>query len=53
VRFLIGDISPHVQWTSVLVSEALLAHGVYVRLERPSGALPPESLEVVLIGAIE
>ena len=30
------------QWASVLLSEALLAHDVYVCLERPSGALPPE-----------
>ena len=29
------------QWTPVLLSEALLAHDVYVCLERPSGALPP------------
>jgi len=36
-------ISPHVQWTSVLLSETLLAHDFYVCLERPSGALPPDS----------
>jgi hypothetical protein len=35
-------MSPHVQWTPVLLSKALLAHGVYVCLERPSGARPPE-----------
>ena len=29
--------------TPVLISEALLAHDVCVCLERPSGALPPES----------
>ena len=31
------------QWTYVRLSEALLAHDVYVCRERPSGALPPES----------
>ena len=36
------DISPHMQWTLVLLSEALLAHDVYVCLERPIGALSPE-----------
>ena len=36
------EIGPHVQWTLVLLSEALLAHDVHVRLERLSGALPPE-----------
>jgi hypothetical protein len=41
-RPLHGDIIPHVQWTLVLLSEALLAHDVYVCLERPSGALPPQ-----------
>jgi len=41
-RSLYGDISPQVQWTPVLLSEALLAHYVYVCLERLSGALPPE-----------
>ena len=35
-------MSPHAQWTSVLLSEALLAHDVYVCLECPSRALPPE-----------
>ena len=39
-----GDISPHVQWTPVLLSEALLADDVYVCLERPSGVLPPQGL---------
>ena len=37
-----GDISPHVQWSSVFLSEALLAHDGHVCIERPSGALPPE-----------
>ena len=41
-RLLQGDTGPHVQWTPVLLSEALLAHDVCVCLERPSGALPPE-----------
>jgi len=36
------EIGPHVQWTPVLLSEALLAHDVYVCLECPSGALPPD-----------
>ena len=36
------DISPHAKWTPVLLSEALRAHNVYVCLERPSGALPPD-----------
>ena len=36
------------QWTPVLLKEALLAHDVYVCLERPSGALPPETYDVVL-----
>jgi hypothetical protein len=31
-----------VQWTPILLSEALLALGVCVCLERLSGALPPE-----------
>ena len=39
-----GDIGgPHVLRNPVLFSEALLAHDVYVCLEHPSGALPPES----------
>ena len=38
-----GDISPHVRWTPVLLSEALLVHNVFVCFERPSGALPPAS----------
>ena len=32
---------PHVQQTPVLLSEVILAHDIYVSLERPSGALPP------------
>ena len=38
-----GDISPHVQWTPVLLSEALLAYDNYVCIQRPSGALPPDA----------
>ena len=38
-----GDaIGLHVLRTTVLLSEALLSHDVYVCLERPSGALPLE-----------
>jgi len=32
-----------VQWTPVLLSEALLTHDVNMCLERPSGALPPDT----------
>ena len=39
----VEDKNLHGQWTPVLPSEALLAHDVYVCLERPSGALPPEA----------
>jgi len=35
-----GDIGPHVLRTPVLLSESLLAHDIYVCLERLSGALP-------------
>ena len=45
VRIL--QVLPHSstpKWTPVLLREALLAHDVYVCLERPSGALPPETL---------
>ena len=37
------------QWTSVLLSEALLAHDVFVCLERPSGALPPDDSSYTLL----
>ena len=40
------------QWTSVLLSEALLAHDVYVCLERPSGDLPPEVMSPDSLGAV-
>ena len=30
------------QWTPVLIGEAAFAHHVYVCIERPSAALPPE-----------
>ena len=33
--------------TPVLLSEASLAHDVDLRLERPSGALPPEVMRLV------
>jgi len=42
-RPLHEDIVPHVQWTSVLLSETLPEHDVNVCLERPSGALPPDT----------
>ena len=40
--------------TLVLLGEALLAHDVYVCLERPIGALPPEvvSPPVILHGFV-
>jgi hypothetical protein len=38
VRFLMSEVT----LVPVLFSEALLAHDVYRRFERPSGALPPE-----------
>jgi len=41
-RPLHGDIGPHVLRTLVLLRENLLGHDVYVYLERPLGALPPE-----------
>jgi hypothetical protein len=41
---LLGDTGPNVLRTPVLLSEALLAHDVYMCLERPSGALPPEMM---------
>ena len=49
-------MQPRVGWpyrlqTPVLHSEALLAHDVYVCLERPSGALPPELTPCGGVGA--
>ena len=40
-----GGRAPHVQWTPVLLSEASLAHDVYLCVERPSGAFPPQGRE--------
>ena len=41
-RPLHGDIGLHVLRIPVLLSQAVLAHDVYVCLDRPRGALPPE-----------
>ena len=35
------NIGPHVLWTPVLLSQVVLAHDVYVCLERPSQTLSP------------
>ena len=48
-RPLSRDIGPHVLWTPVLLGAALLAHDVFLCLERPSGALPPETFSVVFV----
>ena len=36
-----GDTSPHVQWTTVLLSEALLARDADVCLEHPAARRTP------------
>ena len=41
-----GDTTPR-RMNHVLLIEALLAHHVYVGLERPSGALPPDALRIL------
>ena len=51
-RPLQENIGSHVLRTSVPLSEALLAHDVYVCLERPNGALPPESHTLVALEAL-